>query len=913
MPDPTDPTDLVASASTIIVAQPGRSASSTELAAPVVPTATFIAPLGPGDMIGRYVVQARIGAGGMGEVYRALDPGLDRMVAIKLVHGRAAGEEDRQRALVDEAQALARLSHPNVVQVYDAGTHEGRVFVAMELVEGRTLQHWLHSAHAQSGAGPDWREVIDVFIGAGRGLVAAHAAGIVHGDFKPTNVMIGSDGRARVFDFGLARPVVDASTLATDRSLESGPAGPIVRGTPAFMAPEQMTGDALTPATDQFAFCVALHHALWRTAPFAGNTLDELQRNVQSGAFHVVEDRSLPAGLRQIVARGLAVDPAARHPSMTALLVALTRLRGRRRRLLYGSAIAVSAIGLTAMIAWSKPTTCGAGVERSAAIWTAERREAVGAALATAGKAWAEDTARRVDASVDSYVTRWNETHRLACEAGRSGDDAALDATMSCLGDALFELDATIGLLANADETLTKKAAAVAEALPDPGRCIGGGHHAKAQRPSSDDAALREKLAAGRAANRAGRYKEAISIVRSVLDDPRMVVDSWLNVDAMLVFADAHEFDGQRDRSLQLYRDGITMAASAQYHFGEAKGWITLIRVAASAAKFDESDAALRQAELWIHRLGDDPELIAELGLNAATAAVARGNYAEACTRFEAALALTEGVAGAGERHAAILNNLGVAYGMSGEHDRAREYFSRAAAAKSELHGPNHPDVATCLMNAAVSLHQMGEDAKARDEFEKVVAIRTAAFGADHPEVAAANNSLATAVSGLGDHTRALALYERSLAIRSEALGADHQSNAITRNNIAHTLMKLGRPREALPYVEEALAHLQRRLGASHPTVAYAFHTLGEVRLALGEPAAAIAALESAIAIREAQPGDPNDLALTRFALARALRVGGADATRARVLASKARDALAPNGHSGTTKADIDRWLAGGE
>jgi tetratricopeptide (TPR) repeat protein/predicted Ser/Thr protein kinase len=890
---------MVAAAPTIVVPRPSEVGAE--------PEPTIVAPLAPGDMIGRYVVQARIGAGGMGEVYRALDPGLDRMVAIKLVHGRAAADEDRQRALVDEAQALARLSHPNVVQVYDAGTHEGRVFVAMELVLGRTLQHWLH----RGDEAPDWRDIIDVFLDAGRGLMAAHAAGIVHGDFKPTNVMIGSDGRARVFDFGLARPVVDASTLATDRSLESGPAGAIVRGTPAFMAPEQMTGDPLTPATDQFAFCVALHHALWRTAPFAGSTLDELQRNVQSGAFHIVDDRRLPAGLKQIVARGLAVDPAARHPSMATLLAALTRLRGRRRRLLYGAAIALSAGGVAAALVWSQPARCDTGVQRSAAIWTTPRREAVTAGLTNAGRAWAEEAARRVDATVDAYVTQWNATHREACETGRKGDDATLDATMACLGDALFELDATLTLLANADESVAKKAAGVADALPDPRRCIDAARPGISGHDANDDAGLREQLAAARAANRGGRYKEAIAISRRMLDDPRLGVESQLHVDAMLVFADAHDFDGQREQALQLYREAIAMAASARYEYGEAKGWITLVRVAGATANFDEADGAIRQAELWISRLGDDVELQRDLGLNAGTMLVARGMYAEACARLEAALAITAGVAGAGERHAAILNNLGVAYGLSGQHERARDYFSRAAAVKSELHGPGHPDVATSLLNAGVSLHQLGEDEQARAVFEEVTAIRTAAFGPDHPEVAAAGNSLATAMSALGRHEEALALYQRALEIRTVALGADHQSNAITRNNVAHELMKLGRPADALPYVEEALAHLQRRLGASHPTVAYAFHTLGEVRLALGEPAAAIAALESALAIREAQTVDPRDLGHTRFVLARAIRIGKGDGVRARALAQQAREVLGAQGHSGVTQADIDRWLAG--
>ena len=900
--------DAVAGAPTVQLATSGRVTG--------VPTGgPIVAPLGPGDRVGRYEVQARVGQGGMGEVYRALDPGLDRMVAIKLVHGRAAADPDEQRALLAEAQALARLSHPNVVGVYDAGTHEARVFLAMELVEGKTLQRWLHG-----GARPEWRDIVDVFIAAGRGLLAAHEAGIVHGDFKPTNVMIGSDGRPRVFDFGLAQAI--GSSAATDRSGEHLGPDAMVRGTPAFMAPEQMAGEPLTPASDQFSFCVALHHALWRAAPFAGETLAELRQNVRRGALQTPGEIDVPASLRRIVARGLALDPAQRYPSMAALLAALGRVRGRRRRLLIGAGLAGVAVGTALWIAWPEGARrCDAGSERSAAVWSDQRRAAVADAIAQPGKAYTEESARRLQSSLDGWVDAWNRSYDGACAAARDGDEAALDATMVCLNDALAELDATATLFAAADETLIKRAVIVSERLPDPERCVDAGEGVELDADAAD---LRARSVSGRAATRAGRYAEGIAELTALLDDPRLVAYPRLHADVTLLLAEAHDFNGERGVSLPMYRDGIAAAAAARYPLGEARGWIHLVRVAGSATEFDEATAALKQAELLVARLRSDArtrsdasvpaevlaDLDSDLGLNAGTMEVARGNYPAACERFEAALAIGEVGSGWRERKAALLNNLGVAYGMRGDHARARDDFGRAAAAQRDLFGPDHPDVATTMLNEGVSMHQLGDHAGAKARILEVIAIRVAALGPDHAEVGTAYTALATVESALGHREEALGLYERALAIRERTLGADHPSTAITRNNLGDTLVGLGRPAQALPYLEDSLAHLQRRLGPEHPMVAYPLHTLGEARLALGEPAAAVEAFETVLVLREGQAVDPRELALTRVWLARALRAAGDDAARARALAEQAREVLRAGDRDREVLAELDAWLS---
>jgi serine/threonine protein kinase len=228
------------------------------------------AQFAPGTRVGRYHILGAIGRGGMGEVYAAYHPDLDRRIALKVVHAERAADPERQRRLLREAQIIARLNHPNIVTVYDAGIVGDQVFVAMEFVDGHTLDTWVRQSD------PCWQDVLDVFVAAARGLAAAHAANVVHRDFKPQNVMIGRDGRVRVMDFGLARPVgeirprgVSTGSVGGSIGSTSTTVGALV-GTPAYMAPEQLRGGAIDVRADQFSFCVAMHEAIYRVRPGVG-------------------------------------------------------------------------------------------------------------------------------------------------------------------------------------------------------------------------------------------------------------------------------------------------------------------------------------------------------------------------------------------------------------------------------------------------------------------------------------------------------------------------------------------------------------------------------------------------------------------------------------------------------------------
>ncbi|MEZ4365689.1 MAG: protein kinase [Kofleriaceae bacterium] len=351
----------------LVAALAADDGGDSDLATAPRPGAAAVGPGGGhalGDRIGRYLVIGRLGAGGMGVVFSAYDPQLDRRVAIKLLHtGTGIATSEGRARLVREAKAIAQLSHPNVVAVYDVGA-AGRanpddLYIAMELVEGDTLTHWLRRWPRS------WREILEVMLQAGRGLAAAHAVGLLHRDFKPDNVLVGADGRVRVGDFGLARSLVGPEpTLDGGARLASAvpslhaslTATGTVLGTPRFMAPEQLRGLDTDPRSDQFSFCVALYDALYGRHPLPGESAVKMAEE-GARALPPPEGTKVPASIGRAILRGLEPQPSARHPSMLALLAELAPAPARPRRVaaMVGGALVIAGAAAAAVAVQREP------------------------------------------------------------------------------------------------------------------------------------------------------------------------------------------------------------------------------------------------------------------------------------------------------------------------------------------------------------------------------------------------------------------------------------------------------------------------------------------------------------------------------------------------------------------------------
>ena len=428
--------------------------------------------------IGRFLVLGRLGSGGMGVVVEAYDPELDRKVAIKLLKSSRA-RSDSQARLLREAQAMARLSHPNVVQVYDVGVVGEQVFVAMELVVGKNLAQWL-----AEGPRP-WREVVALFVAAGRGLGAAHAAGLVHRDFKPDNVLIADDGRVRVADFGLARE--DRAALAeasADDGADERPllantltATGVLMGTPMYMSPEQHLAEPVGPPSDIFSFSVALFEALYGVRPFAGETMAQLARNVRHGNVVAAKDRrGVPAWLDSAVRRGLAVEIEARYPNFDEYLLAIDRdpSRARRRWLSAGALGLVGALAGGAIHASGAGTpSCTAGAQALAEVWNDDVEAQLRQRLELLPKGARAEIEPRLLRGLSDYASGWRELDRQACEGHQQGDrsDALFDAQGRCLARRRAALGGAVELLRDADEATLREATMLVAKLPPVAYC----------------------------------------------------------------------------------------------------------------------------------------------------------------------------------------------------------------------------------------------------------------------------------------------------------------------------------------------------------------------------------------------------------------------------------------------------------
>jgi tetratricopeptide (TPR) repeat protein/predicted Ser/Thr protein kinase len=845
------------------------SASSSHLA--TTPT------LPRGTALGRYTVLEPVGRGGMGTVYAAYDPQLDRKVAIKVLRprgGRPPRPRDRAR-LLREAQAMARLSHPNVIAVHDVAEWQGEIFVAMEFVDGGTLKRWLADESRR------WDEIRDVFVAAGEGLAAAHAAGLVHRDFKPDNVLIDHHGRVRVTDFGLARhdiggaPHDDDVDLPSEGSPLSDPltqVGALV-GTPAFMAPEQHARLGVEPRTDQFSFCVALYQALYGQHPFSGTTVAELAAAVTMGQVkEPARDTSVPAPIRRAVLRGLSRLPEDRWPTMNELLDALRfDPRRRLRRLALAGAgltIALVAGGSVYATLGSEPSasagaapTCDGAGSPLDAIWNEERRAEIGTAFTATGRPLADAAFSRAARIIDEYAESWRAESQAACEATRVQgvqSDEMLDLRTACLRRRLDDFDAMLAVLERPDRALVEDAPEAAAKIVPVSVCADT-TRLRGVQPLPDDPALQasaseayRELASVRAQLLAGRPATVIDRGEALVERALSIAHPPLVAEAELVLGDLHGGVGNFVRAHELLDRAAISAAAARDDLLLTNVYtVKLDLLGRVEARYDDALLFAPPTEAAIERAGRPSHAVVQFRLLRGNAHLGAGRYPEARKDYQAALELANDATSKLPLRAAITNNLGAVDFAVGEFARARGLFSQALELHRELHGDLHPDVAECLYNIGNTLLEEGDVDQAIPRYlEALDVLRLVGAGPSTSE-AGLRNSLAVAYFTTGRMEEARREAQLSLEQFQSLLGHDTPSRVAPLVVLAQLDVLDGHAERAEDSLREIIVDLRETFGEDHPHVGIPLAQLGRMQVDSGRLPAARVSLERAVQLSE--------------------------------------------------------------
>ena len=857
----TDPEAPTEPASTMSVEMAG--ARPEESAALVLARARVAAALFGDEVgLGRFRVLERLGGGGMGVVYAAYDPELDRGVALKTVHVPRVGRE----IALGEAKALARLAHPNVVPVFDVGASGDHVYIVMELVRGETLGAW---AKAKTVA-----EIVEVYRQAGQALAAAHGAGLVHRDFKPDNAIVGTDGRVRVVDFGLAceaAPPADATEPTGESRDGAGvPARPRVGGTPRYMAPEQAAGAPVTPAADQYSFGVSLAEAL-RTS----------------------SERPVPRWLELVIERATAADPAARFASMPAVLRALgrdpARLRRRSAAAATVAAIVVAAFAIgRGLVASEAP--CSGGDRALAAAWDGAARQRALVRIAVLSP-YGADLVPRLAAQLNDHAARWIAGHRAACLAHRRGEQSAalLDRRMACLDRGRAALGALADIAGAADAAALPGMARAARALPDPDTCgdvraltvdvePAPPGQAQALAALADDIErARVQLAAGRADDASRGAAHAVAVARRIGYRPVLA-------EALLVDGHAAMAGGDRSAAVARLTEATALGLASGSEAIAIEAWARRAWVEGTGGR---PEAALDGYAVIDALASRSPSAFARALLhnNVGSIELGRGQRVEARAVLTRALDDARPVIGAGAVElVAIRTNLALASDEPGQSDAL---LADAHAEFARLLGAGHPDALTAqfirantsvvsLVTAAALVDETCRGRETTPGLTKASAICWLEAADLHAE--------------LGDRTGAIAALERA-----RRLGGD--ANPDTTELPGYLALWRGDAAAAVTAFSAQLAEIAERPGEPW------YRTLLRARLSLGlgralaaahHPGDAAGALERAIAllaplaVRERRVAIDRRLGRARAELAKVRAALGAPPDQTRVLAAAA-------------------------
>jgi tetratricopeptide (TPR) repeat protein/predicted Ser/Thr protein kinase len=664
----------------------------------------FGAPAEP-IVVGRYEILERVGAGATGFVYAGRDTQLGRKVAIKLLRPDAGvGTRGRAR-LLREAQAMAQVSSPFAVTVYEAGTHGDQVFVAMEYVAGRTLTAWLVERPRA------WAEICERFADAGRGLAAVHAAGLVHRDFKPDNVLMGDDDRPRVADFGLAAAIGHREAAPSSASSMSAAAMDVrltrtgvAAGSLAYMSPEQHRRASVDARSDQFGFCVALFEALYGVRPFAGATEEELRPRVLAGTIDWPAHKPrLPVRLMRLLARGLDPDPGRRFASMEALVRELDRTRHRTRAWGLGLAAAGGALCAAAfgVFAEAPEGPCEQRHREASAVWNEAQQEQLRAALLSTEAPFADATAQQVAQRLDAYASQWTTVLDETCAMPTIAEPELL--ALACLDRGLGEMRALTHAL-----------------VDDPARTIG--HATVAAYKLREPSICRDDPSTSPSVDPAQR-----GLVWSAIDDAKVRLDT----------GDWEVGLRRAQRAVELAQEADDDALVAEALFLRGMLHEALQRHAEAERDLFEASAIAERAGHVEVLARARTELVVVVGYR-------QGRADEAAVWSSLATAALQRHGQGGVVEVRLRNAQGLVAGERNDAAAARRHFEAALSLARDVLPADHPGVASTLENLAQLDAAQGRDAEAVQRLEEALAIRHRTLGDAHPDTRRLADALAS-------------------------------------------------------------------------------------------------------------------------------------------------------------------------
>ncbi|HTV22909.1 MAG TPA: serine/threonine-protein kinase [Polyangiaceae bacterium] len=817
----------------------------------VVPGAPVPLLVSGGTVVGRYRIVEKLATGGMGVVFRAYDPELSRHVALKLVQSGSvdlehlATVEEYEQRLLREAQALARLSHPNVVAAFDVGRFAGTLFIAMELIDGVSLRSHLMQVRSRD-------EVLRLLLEAGRGLAAAHRAGVVHRDFKLSNVMVSSEGRVQVVDFGLARTVESVVRVGADSvrpsavdahehisrsgSIELTRNGAIM-GTAGYIAPEQFESGVSDARSDQFSYASAAFRALTGQSPYPGDSLVDYRAALERGE-RTPWPKTIPRPVRKVIERGLSRSPDQRYPSLAALLADLERAARPPRRVvaLLAVALGLSALASTLAVRERMSQRCDVDAESFEQVWNPSQRERTRAAFAVSANPRASDAFALLESRLDDYGARWRAGKQEACLAAHvRGEQSQHVLTLrnACLDGKLAQLGTMLGLFQHADAALVDRSAEALDSISLLRDCADVATLLGESERMPDEPAQRARFVELThrydtllTTSAAGRWPELFTQADELARDAGSTGVKPIQARAMSQALMALERLGRPEEARDLRQRTLELASDARVYDVIAYQAVRLLLRVVDGERFGEAKAMLPLVDADVGLAGRPPAL--QIRLLTLEAAILSGDreWQAAIDKLELARAECRQLGTEGLRSClGPQRELGFLHAFRKDYAAAHRELSAAVELAKLAFGPRHPSVMNEYNNLSEILVRAGDldaaSAALAQSKELAATLPANRQAANIPQVEA------MILQGRGDSRAALPLFEEAARRLAEAYGERTVQAALGEYLLGKCLMSLSRPSDALPHFERSL-ELRRSLAAPPMLVAEASLALAD-------------------------------------------------------------------------------------